>query len=226
MSFHLQENKSNKLILFVTGWGMDEKPTLFLDDGNFNILTLYDYPSLIHGIGNLDFEKYEEIILVAWSLGVMAANIYLGALTLNCDHCIAINGTGLPVDDKHGIPRKVFELTLKTWLENAREKFNLRMCGDQSIFEKFTQNSSERSIDNQRLELEWCYQKAIKGDQYNSLKWDLSIVGLKDKIFPFENMISYWSGNGINITKIESPHFPFYRWNSWTEFINDSRKGL
>ena len=78
MSYYFQKNKSKKLILFITGWGMDEKPTLFLDDGKFDIITLYDYPSLINEIGDFNFEQYDEITLVAWSLGVLAANIYFG----------------------------------------------------------------------------------------------------------------------------------------------------
>ena len=221
MSFYLQENKSKKLILFITGWGIDERPTLFMDDGKFDILTLYDYPSLNHKIEDFNFEQYDEITLVAWSLGVLAANIYFGELQLNFERCIAINGTGLPVDDKFGIPRKVFDLTLKTWSEKAREKFNLRMCGGRSEFERFTENFPQRSIQNQRLELEWCYQKALTGDQYNSLKWDLSIIGMQDKIFPSENMTAYWAHEGTVIKKINSAHYPFFQWNSWTEFINE-----
>ena len=226
MSYYLQKNKSKKLILFITGWGMDEKPTLYLDDGKFDIITLYDYPSLNHKIEDFNFEQYDEITLVAWSLGVLAANIYFGELPLNFERCIAINGTGLPVDDKFGIPRKVFDLTLNTWSEKAREKFNLRMCGGRSEFERFTENSSQRSIQDQRLELEWCYQKAITGNKYNSVKWNLSIIGMQDKIFPAENMITYWTNKGTEIKKINSAHYPFFQWNSWTEFINDSRKEL
>ena len=219
---YFENNNSTKLILFITGWGMDKNPTQFLSDKKYDVCTLYNYPDLSNDLSTINFELYDEVIFVAWSLGVFAANVYYNELPIKPDYTIAINGTGLPVDNRYGIPTKVFALTLKTWSEKARINFNKRMCCDDSSSELFSKYESKRTVDDQKQELNWCFNNA-QSDNF-SMKWDLAIIASNDKIFPPDNMLEYWSKQNVRIKKINKPHYPFAQWNSWDEIRNELKQ--
>jgi biotin synthesis protein BioG len=102
----LNNQKQKELIIFFNGWGMDESVVSHLQPDNFDVLMFYDYNSL-----NTDFDfnmlnKYCSKNLVAWSMGVMIGTLF------NIDYEIktAINGTLNPIDDKYGIPKKIYNL--------------------------------------------------------------------------------------------------------------------
>ncbi len=92
-----------------------------------DLLICYDYQDL-----NLDFDfsAYRHIRLVAWSMGVWAAERALQGIRLKS--ATAVNGTGLPCDDNFGIPDTIFKATLDNLTENTRLKFERRICGDKA----------------------------------------------------------------------------------------------
>ena len=79
-----------KLILFFTGWGMDEN-SVKLEKNNYDLITLFDYKNI-----NTDFlekvENYKEIYVIAWSMGVIF-DIYFINKIKNIKKSMAINGT-------------------------------------------------------------------------------------------------------------------------------------
>lgn len=92
----------SEVILFFTGWGMDETPFIHYLPQHRDLIICYDYRSL-------DFDKtllstYTQIQVVAWSMGVWAASQVLQGSNLPITQSIAINGTPFPIDDARGIP--------------------------------------------------------------------------------------------------------------------------
>ena len=99
-------DKNKRLLIFFAGWGSDEN--LFPPPAAVG----YDY-MLCYNFCNQDFdfsiiEKYEGIVLIAWSLGVWAAEkTFAGAdmgHAVNWVRKIAVNGTPSPKNDIFGIP--------------------------------------------------------------------------------------------------------------------------
>ena len=124
--YFIQQNYLPRLTLFFAGWGMDECPFMDYCSGNSDLLVCYDYRSL-----DFDFtllQGYQEIRLIAWSMGVWAASMVLQDMDLPICESVALNGTVTPVDDLKGISQQVFEGTLEGLNEVTLEKFIRRMC--------------------------------------------------------------------------------------------------
>ena len=68
-----------------------------------DLLICYDYQDLTL---DFDFSAYQQIRVVAWSMGVWVAERVLQGITLQS--ATAVNGTGLPCDDGFGIPYAIF----------------------------------------------------------------------------------------------------------------------
>ena len=64
-----------------------------------DLLICYDYQDLKL---DFDFSAYQQIRVVAWSMGVWVAERVLQGITLQS--VTAVNGTGLPCNDSFGIP--------------------------------------------------------------------------------------------------------------------------
>ena len=124
--YFIQQKHLPRLTLFFAGWGMDECPFMDHCPENSDLLVCYDYRSL-----DFDFtllQGYQEIRLIAWSMGVWAASMVLQDMDLPICERVALNGTVTPVDDLKGIPQQVFEGTLEGLNEGTLEKFIRRMC--------------------------------------------------------------------------------------------------
>ncbi len=108
--YFIQQKHLPRLTLFFAGWGMDECPFMDYCPENSDLLVCYDYRSL-----DFDFtllQGYQEIRLIAWSMGVWAASMVLQDMDLPICERVALNSTVTPVDDLKGIPQQVFEGTL------------------------------------------------------------------------------------------------------------------
>ena len=193
----LNKENNNKLIIFFNGWGMDESVVKHLEFGCYDVIMFYDYNDL-----NIDLNiisGYDTKYLTAWSMGVMIAskfNIEYASKT-------AINGTLKPIDDKYGIPPKIYDLTIKRLDVN---KFMKQMFEqDENIPE------INRNYENQRKELE-----AIKTYSANlDFKYNKVIISSNDKIIPTSAQVRFW-----NITpNIEAGHCPFYHYKTWGELL-------
>ena len=225
-------NRQNckKLILFFAGWGMDEQPFLNLAEADYDIIILCNYNNL--QTSNIDslLNEYNEINIVAWSMGVWVASYVLdsylssstdiGNINLNSklNHCIAINGTPIPINDEYGIPTAIFNGTIDT-LPQSIEKFNLRMCGSKTVYTQFKSVEPKRTAEDKKLEL-----IALKESFTicNTLKWTKAVVAKNDRIFPPENQLRYWREYFKNrcpqaeknipfaIDEIDAPHYVFY----------------
>ena len=91
---------------------MNETPVQHLKFENYDVIMLYDYRNLDMDFSTFDFSKYEKKYLIAWSMGVFVSN-YFKEVFNDFNKKVAINGTGLIIDNNFGIPKKIYQITLK-----------------------------------------------------------------------------------------------------------------
>ena len=198
-------NEHNKsLILFFNGWGMDEDVVKHLLFGEFDVLMFYDYNCLDTDFNFDMLDKYKNIYLVAWSMGVMIGSI-LGVKIKNLTYSVAINGTLHPIDENYGINPRIYDLTIRGFNENGSKKFVSKM------FNTDTTLMLSRSLQNQKSEL-----AALRNYTANlDFKYDKVFISDNDNIIPTKNQCAFW-----NMTpNIKSGHCPFLEFGEWSEII-------
>lgn len=202
--YFIQKKNYPKLTLFFAGWGMDERPFIDYCPVESDLLICYDYRLL-----DFDFtllQEYEEIRLIAWSMGVWAASVVLQHIDLPISESIALNGTMTPVDNNKGIPRTVFEKTLEGLNDVALEKFIRRMCLKRDKTESFLAKRPTRPVAELQEELQRI------GEQANScvvaeFKWKRAVIGRGDLIFITANQRNAWRDTGTEVTEHDIPHY-------------------
>lgn len=202
-----QQADNRHLLLIMAGWGMTEAPFRHLAMPGYDIAVTYDYTDEVFDRDALT--GYREIVVVAWSMGVMEAERILSQVELPVTLTIAINGTPRPVSDTEGIPTKIFEGTLANLSEATLSRFNRRMCGSTAAFKQFNESGPDRTIESLKDELQVLGQRAIDATPCSSFDWDVAVIGLDDMIFPAANQFNAWS-NTRQIT-IEAPHLPDFQ---------------
>lgn len=210
----LSYDKSDKLIVFFNGWGMDENVVSHLDTDGYDVVVLYDYNGLDL---NIDLGGYSEKYVVCWSMGVMIAgvnevkNIVDGAKSIT-----AVCGTPYPINDEYGIPTKIYDLTINGFNEKSSEKFVKRMFLGKDVPVVIT----KRSLESQKSEL-------IKLKDYrfeNNLHFDKVIVSEKDVIIPTKNQMNFWKEHNVPVVVTPSGHCPFLLYNKWAELTDNAKE--
>ena len=203
MKYKWLNKKSEKnVIIFFNGWGMDESIVKHLDAEGYDVLMFYDYnfPETDFDFSTLNI--YQKKYLVAWSMGVMTATFF----NINYTKKIAINGTLKPIDDMFGIPKRIYNLTLKNFSPKGAEKFIQNMFN-----QKCELPIVSRTFENQKTELE----ALTKYESNLDFKYDKIILSSDDKIIPTKNQIAFWKIE----PNIESGHAPFNRFKKWSELL-------
>lgn len=215
---------AKKLILFFNGWGT---PCAVVEHlvipEDYDLIICYDYHQLnIH----IDLAQYEQINVMAWSMGVWVANQYCQALQDQIISAVAINGTGLSMHDDYGIAKATFVGTLAYLDELNLAKFNRRMCGSKEILNAY-QQFEHRSIDNVKNELNFLYQQlsadSTEPQKIKTLPWNKAIIATQDRIFTAENQLRYWKNynqqqtNPCKIEQLDTGHYPFLSWQAWEQ---------
>ncbi len=213
----LHDHKRDNLIIFCNGWGMDGKPFLPLKANEYDVIMINDYTSLEVEV---DVEKlsnrYKELVLVCWSMGVLAGQQIFASVKNRFAKSIAINGTLCPIDDSFGIPVELFQETLLNFNETTRLKFYRRMCRGKDVLKRFLEHQPERDIDNQKEELAQLIERMDCLSAETSMYTDV-IISDRDYIISSENQERFWAKS--NVKNVEGVHFPFYSWKSWDEIV-------
>ncbi len=212
----LNKSGNKNCILFFNGWGMDENAVKHLNVENYDVCMFYNYSS----IETIEFDRdqYDNVYLVAWSLGIWAASVLVNIEKVGFEKAIAINGTQVPKDETYGIHPTVFENTLKNWTPRNREKFNKRILGGKDAFAKWNSLLSSRTCEDQKDELE-CINNQLNDKLLYNIKFDYTIVGNKDLIFLPKNQVNFWKGK-TNLIEMDLPHYPFGNFTSWDQLIH------
>jgi len=198
----LNRENNQKLIIFFNGWGMDESVVNHLEPEDYDVLMFYDYNSLNTEFDLTSLGIYDKKYLIAWSMGVMVATLF----DINYDKKVAINGTLKPIDDNFGIPKRIYNLTLKGFSPVGAERFIKSMFNNESFSIKIN-----REFENQKSELE-----ALTHYQSNqNFKYDRIILSSEDKIIPTKNQIEFWKIQ----PNIQGGHAPFNNFKKWSELL-------
>ena len=210
MKIHqLQQGEGRKLYLILNGWSA--APELFEAlplPAEADVWVGYDYRSLTFPE---PFEPFEEVHLVAWSLGVWVATALWGKASPFAS-TTAINGTPFPIHAEWGIPPAIFEGTLAHLDADGLRRFDRRMCGDRVTLQHFQQLTPIPEADKAE-ELQALYQ-TIGATAIDPLQaatfWQRAIISSADRIFPTANQQAYWTGKA-EVLLIEGSHLPFYQ---------------
>lgn len=192
---------SSRLILIFAGWGMDSRPFEKLHRPGYDVAVVWDYRSFTDDWSWTD--SYSEICVIAWSFGVYASAMLSDKLRPKVTLNIAVNGTLYPCDDSRGIPRAIFDGTLKGLCEQSLIKFYRRMCGSADSYRSFESVMPKRDIEGLKDELAMFSIDKIQPCK-EALRFDLAIIGNRDAIIPPDNQARAWSGTENAI--VDQPH--------------------
>ena len=193
---------NSRLILIFAGWGMDATPFRHISRPGYDTLVLWDYRDLTADWSLVS--EYEEIVLIAWSMGVYAASMSIHAIDRQISTRIAVNGTLSPVDNLRGIPEAIFEGTASSLDERNLRKFFRRMCGDRQTTERFMLAAPSRPVGELVDELRAIYPEPWFANPKVS-EWDLAVIGRDDAIFPACNQQRAWQGTPVAV--VDRPHY-------------------
>lgn len=197
-------NEASRLLLIFAGWGMDWRPFSSLSRPGYDILVIWDYRELCFDWKPLF--RYDEICLMAWSMGVFAASITIHEIAPRITMRIAVNGTLRPIDDRTGIPPAIWNGTYNSLSPSTWRKFQRRMCTSAEQFSRFSENAPRRTIADLTEEL-----AALEGYRFfhpdQVTDWDMAIIGRHDGIFPPDNQSFAWRGKTA-VRILDSGHLP------------------
>ncbi|MEI6856103.1 pimeloyl-ACP methyl esterase BioG family protein [Psychrilyobacter sp.] len=195
-----------RLILFFNGWGVPKEIFKFLarDDFEIKIIDLEEKVDLE------ELKKYEEINVIAWSFGVYNASKQLeNQKNITLNKVVAINGSTKAIHKRYGISPMIFDRTLKNLNTNTYLEF-MKNTGLDILKVK-----DEEVIKNYRNIL------TEFGKNYKEIPslFKYSLISTKDRIFPSRSLMNYYKDTEYKL--IEEEHYPFDRWNSWGEILDE-----
>lgn len=153
-SHWIKQANNRDLIVFFGGWGTDPHPFSELDCQKNDILMFYAYSNLSIPVDLKEVaSNYENIHLIAWSLGVAVAEIACHQIASIFSTSTAINGTSFAIDSQFGIPAELFAGTIESLNNGGLKRFNRRMLKNHQSILQYNNISPKRNIDDQKNEL-------------------------------------------------------------------------
>ena len=198
---YVVDEQSPRLLLIFAGWSTDASVFQGLSCEGYDIAVVSDY----RDCRLPDVGQRQEIVAVAWSLGVAAASSALAESNLPVTLTVAVNGTPTPVDDLTGIPTEIYQATADTLSETSLAKFRRRMGGANLP-------RGARTIDRLQEEL-----RAVAALTPRPMRWDRAVVSEDDRIFPPQNQLRAWANLPATVVhRVSGAHCP----QSWQSLID------
>lgn len=201
---------NDRLLMVFLGWGMSPGPFMSLSKPGYDVLLLWNYREQDGAAFADDMRDalagYSEIVVVAWSFGVVAASYIVDALgALPFTRKVAVNGTPRHIDRREGIPPAVFALTLRGLSPAAVEKFNGRMFASEDDRARFDSFPSVRGFESVLEELRFF---GLLPPYDGSCRWNFAVIGGRDAIFPPANQSACWQSARCGISVLpEAGHY-------------------
>lgn len=211
-----------EFIVFFNGWGMDSRVISPIKaDKNHVIIHCHDYQDIDKPLFLQSLEQLtngHSTHVVAWSMGVWAANYLLSGSNVGLKQLLAINGTPYGIDEKLGIPPAQFAATLAQWSASNREKFYSRLFAEKNINSR--QNVlPQRGLDDQAAELHALLQMC-QTPPSQQLTWDTAYISRRDVIFPANNQRAFWHSQAqTHVVETALPHCPFAQVTNWKNLL-------
>ena len=197
----LCKNPDSKKLIVVFG-GFASHPSHFSHlKSDKNMILFYDYENFDL---NFNFKAFDELFLIAFSIGVCVANRLLKEL--NFKQKIAINGTNLGIDKSKGIHPAIFKKTLQNF---KLEHFKKALFKERKSLAKDFIFKDEKAL---KIELEKLFDFALIKQEENLL-WDKVYSSKEDEIFPPNALKNSFK----NLIFLDEPHFAFFHFKTWDE---------
>ncbi|EAI1791493.1 DUF452 family protein [Campylobacter jejuni] len=197
----LCKNPNSKKLIVIFG-GFASHPSHFSHlKSDKNVILFYDYENFDL---NFDFKAFDELFLIAFSMGVCVANRLLKEL--NFKQKIAINGTNLGIDKSKGIHPAIFKKTLQNF---KLEHFKEALFKERKSLAKDFIFKDEKAL---KIELEKLFDFALTKQEENWL-WDKVYSSKEDEIFPPNALKNSFK----NLFFLDEPHFAFFHFKTWDE---------
>lgn len=204
----ISRNPANiRLILIFSGWSTTPGFYKDLFAEGWDIMVVYDYSEPNLEISQ--FQKYSTIFILAWSLGVAAAETVSHILPKNkIAASFAVNGTCFPADDLFGIPEEIYDGTRDNLSVKNLRRFRMRMGAREFADLTFmldTEREEKQAIE--RLQNELTILR--NGSQERAIKWNRAYIGTEDRIFPPSNQTAAWEkdANKPQIIHLPEGHY-------------------
>ncbi|HFZ5019231.1 TPA: pimeloyl-ACP methyl esterase BioG family protein [Campylobacter jejuni] len=191
---------SKKLIVVFGGFASHSSHFSHLKSDK-NVILFYDYENFDL---NFNFKAFDELFLIAFSMGVCVANRLLKEL--NFKQKIAINGTNLGIDKSKGIHPTIFKKTLQNF---KLEHFKEALFKERKSLAKDFIFKDEKVL---KIELEKLFDFALTKQEENLL-WDKVYSSKEDEIFPPNALKNSFK----NLIFLDEPHFAFFHFKTWDE---------
>lgn len=188
------------LVLLFLGYAFTPESVSHLSTGPYDLAVVHDYRNLDFDRG---FLKNRKIILVAWSMGVWAANKVLAGVPLQS--AVAINGTPFGIHDRFGIPRETFRKTIEDFDFELFKKWCFLADISKADF-PFSENPED--------ELRALYEASSEPVSQN-IAWTKTIVSKKDLVFPPKASECF----ECPVRILPAPHYPFFKLRSVEEIL-------
>ncbi len=217
MQTGLINNNSEKLIIFLTGWGCDYNQFRFMKSSEYDVLICYDYTNLdLH----FDFSKYKECNLIAFSAGVCVASVIKDKLP-QMKKKIAINGNPLAYNEHYGLRKEILEVFAGVRKETALEFRREFLVYDDKEFKMFNSTQPLRTFDSCKEEL--LSLKSYYNEDITLIDFDVAVLSKNDKIFYFDWQKEYWSDKSQCVILDNCAHYPFFRLDSFEKIMTCDR---
>lgn len=172
---------------------------------SYDLLLVWDYADWEFDYAVL--EKYGDVRVFAWSLGVYAAALTLSEFGQRINRSFAFAGTLHPADDAKGIPVAIYDQTERTLGKKTLRKFLLRICGGLAAAQVYPCFAADFDMERLKSELRQVKrQSELLGKP--DFHFDMAFVSKKDRIFPPENQLCAWQ-NVKGVQQIDCEHFDF-----------------
>lgn len=208
MQIHIEGNNTREVLIIFGGFASHFTHFTPFFNGDFTRIVLYHYT-------HFDFTQLQRVLLdfkdckitlIAFSMGVFVARLFLQNFSLKCRK-IAVNGTEYGIHNTLGIPLKLFKHTLKYFNLDA---FKKNLFGD---FMDKTESFVFLDDVLLREELEFFIAHSLQYPITEYLQWDLVVIAKNDLIFNAIAQKRFWEGaNAKEVLEIEAPHFAFFVW--------------
>ena len=152
------DRENRPLALIFLGYAFTPECLSSVDFGNYDVSVVYDYQTLEFE-DLMAWEKIQnskrEIFLIAWSMGVWAANRFASGLEFQ--KAVAINGTPFGIHENFGIPPGTFQ--------NSIEHFD---------FELFKKLKKEGTV---KIPFSWLYDIRQYDKAMNGCYMEITKIG-------------------------------------------------
>lgn len=217
MKTKLVTKNSDRLIIFLTGWGCDDVQFRQMT-GTSDVLICWDYSDL--GF-EFDFSNYKTVDLIAYSAGVFVGGLIEEKLP-NLRYKIAINGNPKMFDGYFGIPKAVLKVMRNLNLDNFMDFRREYLVTSEKELEEFCKNSSIRTFESCKDELDSLEKYSIT--DYKTMYFDVAILSECDKIFIPKHQTEYFDGKYLLLEGFG--HNVFSLFTDYDEIINFALKKL